>query len=80
MSLRQGRLLLLATALALARPGSALALGDTDVKAEKCSIAAGGDAKGNTITCNFGLTPEQLKQVTDAAVIDPALINLNHAA
>ena len=33
-----------------------------------CAIAAGRDASNNTVICNFGLTPEQLKQVTEAAV------------
>jgi tetratricopeptide (TPR) repeat protein len=46
----------------------AAALGDTTVKADPCSIAAGGDARNNTVTCNFGLTPEQLKELTTAAV------------
>ena len=58
----------LAAALALAVPQTALALGDTRVEAGQCSIAASGSATGNTVTCNFGLTPEQLKQATEAAV------------
>src|SRR5260370_11861263 len=33
-----------------------------------CSIATSGRASNNTVTCNFGLTPEQLKQATEAAV------------
>ena len=34
-----------------------------------CNITSGGIASGgNTVICNFGLTPEQLKQVTEAAV------------
>jgi hypothetical protein len=33
-----------------------------------CSFASGRDVTGNTVTCNFGLTPEQLKQATEAAV------------
>jgi hypothetical protein len=45
----------------------AVALGD-NVEAGSCAIANSGSATGNTITCNFGLTPEQLKQVTEAAV------------
>ena len=52
----------------LAHPRIAAATGDTDVKAGQCSVAAGGDAKNNTVTCNFGLTPEQLKELTRAAV------------
>ncbi len=45
----------------------AVALGDK-VEAGSCAIASNGSASGNTITCNFGLTSEQLKQVTEAAV------------
>jgi len=41
---------------------SAVALGDT-VETGPCGIASSGIASGNTVTCNFGLTPEQLKQV-----------------
>jgi hypothetical protein len=45
---------------------SAVALGD---KVEAgCGIASSGSASGNTVYCNFGLTPEQLKQATEAAV------------
>ena len=33
-----------------------------------CSFAAGRDVTGNITTCNFGLTPEQLKKATEAAV------------
>jgi hypothetical protein len=54
--------------LVLAHPHLAAALGDTDVKAGACSIATGGNATKNTITCNFGLTPEQLREATKAAV------------
>jgi hypothetical protein len=37
--------------------------------AGSCSIVAGGSGTGsNVITCNFGLTPDQLKQATEAAV------------
>lgn len=38
------------------------------IDADKCAIAAGRDVRGNTLTCNFGLSTEQLRQVTDAAV------------
>ena len=34
----------------------------------QCSIAVAGSAVGNSITCNFGLTPDQLRQLTEAAV------------
>jgi hypothetical protein len=53
--------------LVLAHPHLA-ALGDTDVKAGACSIATGGNATNNTMTCNFGLTPEELREATKAAV------------
>jgi hypothetical protein len=45
----------------------AVALGDK-VEAASCAIANSGSASGNSVTCNFGLTPEQLKQATEAAV------------
>jgi hypothetical protein len=45
-----------------------LALGDSSVNAEQCGVAAGRDASHNTVTCNFGLTPEQLRKVTEGAV------------
>jgi tetratricopeptide (TPR) repeat protein len=49
-------------------PQGALALGDTSTTASGCSIAAGRDATSNTITCNYGLTPEQVQELTKAAV------------
>jgi hypothetical protein len=55
-------------AMALVAPHAAIALGGTKVETGQCSIANTGSASGNTITCNFGLTPEQLKQLTEAAV------------
>jgi hypothetical protein len=48
--------------------GGAIAADGPSVTANDCSIAAGGNASNNTLTCNFGLTPEQLRQVTEAAV------------
>jgi len=47
--------------------GDAIAA-DSSVSANTCSVAAGRDASNNTLTCNFGLTPEQLREVTKAAV------------
>jgi len=44
------------------------AANDGSINASACSVAAGGSASNNTLTCNFGLTPEQLRQVTKAAV------------
>lgn len=55
-------------ALTLTSPSIAFALGDTNIEAAQCSVAAGANATSNSVTCNFGLTPEQLKQVTEAAV------------
>ncbi len=51
----------------LLHPQPAAALGDT-VTAASCAVAAGGNASNNTVTCNFGLTDEQLRRVTQAAV------------
>ena len=47
---------------------STLVLGDTSTSAGPCSVAAGFNASNNTLTCNFGLTPEQLRKLTKAAV------------
>ncbi len=58
----------LAVVLAVVSLHAALALGDTKVEAGSCSTAAPGSASNNTVTCNFGLTPEQLKQTIEAAV------------
>ena len=49
-------------------PSGALALGDISSTATDCSIAAGRDATNNTITCNYGLAPEQVQELTKAAV------------
>jgi tetratricopeptide (TPR) repeat protein len=57
--------ILIAIALPLT-PAPAAA--DGAVGAAPCSVAAGHDANNNTLVCNFGLTPEQLKQATEAAV------------
>ena len=43
----------------------AVALGDK-VEAGSCAIANSGSASGNTITCNFDMTSEQLKQLTNS--------------
>ena len=58
----------LATVLTAVAPHAVFALGDTTVNAAQCSIATGANAANNSVTCNFGLTDEQLKQVTAAAV------------
>src|SRR4051794_38485416 len=58
-----------ALALTVAQPRSASAIGETDVKAGPCGIAGGGDVKNNIVSCNnYGLTNEQLKEATKAAV------------
>jgi hypothetical protein len=54
-------------ALAVVVPRAALAFGDK-VEAGSCSIATAGSASGNTVTCNFGMPPEQLKETIEAAV------------
>jgi tetratricopeptide (TPR) repeat protein len=59
----------LATGLMALALGSSSAwpLGDTEVTATDCGIAAGRDASNNTVTCNYGLRPEQVKELTEAA-------------
>jgi hypothetical protein len=44
-----------------------VALGDK-VEAGSCAIANSGAASGNTITCNFDMPPEKLKELVEAAV------------
>lgn len=46
----------------------ARAAGDGAVGAAPCSVAGGRDASNNTLNCNFGLTPEQFRQLTDSVV------------
>lgn len=65
--MRRGReaaigLVLIAIALPL---GYGRAAGDGGVGAAPCSVAGGRDANNNTLNCNFGLTPEQFKNLTD---------------
>ena len=57
----------LLAAMIVVDQGAAFALGDK-VEAGSCAIANSGSASGNIVTCNFGLTSEQLKQLTEAAV------------
>ena len=57
--------LFLALGVVVARPGDAAAF--NDVSASNCALAAGRDAQNNTITCNYGLTPEQVQELTKAA-------------
>jgi tetratricopeptide (TPR) repeat protein len=46
---------------------TAVALGEK-AEAGDCGFANSGSASGISLTCNFGLTSEQMKQVTEAAV------------
>jgi hypothetical protein len=57
---------LILIALALSS-SSANEIANEVVRAELCSVAAGRNASDNTLTCYFGLTPEQLRQLTDVA-------------
>src|SRR5574337_100509 len=54
--------------LAIVALHSAFAFADSKIETGQCSIGVAGSAVGNSITCNFGLTPDQLKQLTEAAV------------
>jgi hypothetical protein len=54
------------TAIALPR-GIAHAASDSAVGAAPCSVVAGRDALNNTLTCNFGLAPEKLRDLTKVA-------------
>lgn len=54
--------------MALIASHAAFAWGDTKIDAAPCSIATGESASDNSIVCNFGLTDQQLEQITAAAV------------
>ena len=56
--------LILATTALLA----AAAAADVSIDAAPCGVAAGRDATNNITTCNYGLTPAQLKELIEAAV------------
>jgi hypothetical protein len=62
--------LVLGASVAVAAPHGAMALlGDT--AGAPCAVTTGGGtASNNSVTCNFGLTPEQLREVSKAAVED----------
>jgi tetratricopeptide (TPR) repeat protein len=63
-----GGLVVVAVALAALAPRASLAEGES-VPSDSCKVSAGGiGSGGNSVTCNFGLTPEQLKVLTEAAV------------
>jgi hypothetical protein len=57
---------LLAAMIVLAQQ-AAVALGDR-IEAGSCAIANSGSASGNTITCNFDMPPEKLKELIEAAL------------
>ena len=46
---------------------TAVALGDK-VEAGSCAIANSGNVSNSSVTCNFGMPPEQLKETIEAAV------------
>lgn len=55
------------TSAAPAPTESRRASSEAFVRAEGCSIAAGNDATGNSLSCNYGLSPTQLQELTRAA-------------
>ena len=58
----------LAVALAIITPRRSFAAGG-DGPSGSCNVTSGGIGSGNnTANCNFGLTPEQFKQLTDSVV------------
>ncbi len=67
MLVRASALGLVALLLVTGGQQSAFAFGDTTATAQNCGMAAGGDVKNNTVNCNFGVTPEQLKAAMDGA-------------
>lgn len=60
--------LVAAALIAASASGGVNAADSASVAASNCGIAAGHDASNNTLTCNFGLTAEQMRQLTRAAV------------
>jgi tetratricopeptide (TPR) repeat protein len=57
-----------AAVLAIVTPHGSLAA-DENVPSDSCKIASGGiGSGGNTVTCNFGMPPEQLKAAIEAAL------------
>ena len=58
----------LIVALAIAAARSAVALDEASVAAAPCAIPPGRDVTGYIVSCNFGLTSEQLNQLTKAVV------------
>jgi tetratricopeptide (TPR) repeat protein len=58
----------LAIPLALLLPRASVAAG-SEAPSGSCNVASGGiGSGGNTVTCNFGMPPEQLKATIEAAV------------
>ena len=58
----------LAVGLATLALQAEFASANSKIDTGQCSVAVAGSAVGNSITCNFGLTPDQLRQLTEAAV------------
>ena len=54
--------------LAIAAARSAVAQGEASAEAAPCAIPPGRDVTGYIVSCNFGLTSEQLNQLTKAVV------------
>jgi tetratricopeptide (TPR) repeat protein len=65
MTRRRSALAALLLAATMLHPPQARAFGDTTTGAA-CSVTVTGDATDNKVTCNFGLTPEQLKDLIAA--------------
>jgi hypothetical protein len=57
----------LSAAMIVLAQQAAVALGDR-IEAGSCAIANSGSASGNTITCNFDMPPEKLKELIEAAL------------
>ena len=59
---------MLTVALAIVAPGASFAADDS-VPSDSCKITSAGiGSGGNSVTCNFGMPPEQLKAAIEAAV------------
>jgi hypothetical protein len=66
--LRLPRLIAAFFALSLLAPFAAPARSETRIEAGSCAIANSGSANGNTVTCNFDMPPEKLKELMAAAL------------
>lgn len=61
-------ILALASLISTFATRGAFALGDNSVTANGCSLAAGRDVTSTTVNCQYGLTPEQVQELTKAAI------------